>query len=79
LLQFGSGFEWGEVPELGVLRSLVRLYSTSMKRKTSARAASWHSQTVVHLRLLLLLTTWTASGTHLSQYQAVQIRGGNSR
>jgi hypothetical protein len=25
----------------------VRLYSTSMKRKTSARAASWDSQTVV--------------------------------
>ncbi|WSL80326.1 DNA repair protein RadA [Kitasatospora sp. NBC_01266] len=44
LARVSSGVRY---PNSGCLRSLVRLYSTSMKRKTSARAASRLSQTVV--------------------------------
>lgn len=48
LLRQGSRLARGRrYPKSGCLRSLVRLYSTSMKRKTSARACALVSQTVV--------------------------------
>ena len=49
LARVSSGVRY---PNSGCLRSLVRLYSTSMKRKTSARAASRLSQTVVPISAL---------------------------
>ncbi|WP_406072217.1 hypothetical protein OG372_36815 [Streptomyces sp. NBC_01020] len=47
VLQSGSGFEGVMYPNSGCWRSLLRLYSTSMKRKTSARASARVARTLV--------------------------------